>query len=262
MFKLVSMKCWTELSSDQLSKQRAEQLVIDELNTLAIPSCVLLSRLDDLRDGTVFCQMLLAAIKLQNAEGGGHQLRLVAGAEDAASRVRSVLIVCRKLVKDWPKALRSPDAAERIAAGDHVCTALLASVLFHCIDGSIQLNYHRGVRNPHPRPNQKCTATSVSAPWRNGVGDRKDCARKSGPPPAVGRSSSTSRTQSGLSARRLPPHAEAIHILSWIRKIFRRCSQGLHFATPAIISTVDDVAAAFSSGVLFCMLIERSASIP
>lgn len=255
------MKCWEELTSRQREEKRADQSVLDELNTLEIPSCLLVSRLEDLRDATIFSQMLLAAVKFQGVDDGGHLLRSLTDATEATNRLQFVLEAGRRLLKDaWPLALRLPDTADRIAKGDRKTTAALAAVLCRCVDGRIKLHASRdgshearlgggsgngsaavhnayaalvGANCPPAQITMRHTASVSARAERTGTG----CARKCG------------------HVRRLPHREEAI--VSWLRTVLRARSHGMRIATRIEISTADDVAQIFESGVVLCVLIER-----
>ncbi|KAL1530694.1 hypothetical protein AB1Y20_001593 [Prymnesium parvum] len=58
---------WHECATEH-SERQAEQALVDEINSLPLKSCVLLESLEEFRDGTIFLEMLHAAIRIQGLE--------------------------------------------------------------------------------------------------------------------------------------------------------------------------------------------------
>ena len=117
---------------EQVLAQIAEDSLVFQLNTLPLPRCLLLSRIDELRDGLVFAEMLCACdlqLSLQ-------ELATLPPVE----RLSFVVRRCRALhsrsvsfgsvsVDEWPAVLEEAGAARAIHAGDIPSTRSLAQLL-------------------------------------------------------------------------------------------------------------------------------------
>ena len=140
---------WREWTEDEL-RSIEHRAVIDELNTLSLPSCVLLKSFEELTDGVIFLEMFHAALRSQKLGQSGHTLRqgrdvpLRGGGEDGArQRIHAVLAGCRQLVPAWPQSLLHPDCVHRVTSGERSATAALAQLLCRCVDGRVRLRAER-----------------------------------------------------------------------------------------------------------------------
>ena len=87
-----------------------EELLVYYLNTLNVPSCLLVSNLVDLQDGEVVCDLTNALNKDFKSR---HTIKSM---PSALSRIETALNFLASADEELPLLLRAPNAAERMAA--------------------------------------------------------------------------------------------------------------------------------------------------